>query len=242
MAAATGSRLRDLIDAPGVPVVVPFTDRDDLDEIRRCRRSGCDVVELRVDRFERIDVESVVAFASALADVPTIATIRSSDEGGEWSGDDAGRRELFEALIPVVDAIDVEIASAGSFRDVIRSAQESGRDVIASAHDFEATPARADLDALAEQARGAGADVLKVAAMAQGPDDVRTLASFLLDTPGDAVVIAMGDHGSLSRVFFPALGSVVTYAHGGSFPVPGQLDLAMTVDLLQRFLPDSRRG
>jgi 3-dehydroquinate dehydratase-1 len=44
----------------------------------------------------------------------------------------------------------------------------------------------------------------------------------------------MGDAGVASRVLFPALGSLLTYASAGTQTAPGQLDLDEAVALLRR--------
>jgi 3-dehydroquinate dehydratase-1 len=46
----------------------------------------------------------------------------------------------------------------------------------------------------------------------------------------------MGEHGTMSRVFFGALGSRLTYC-AGSHHVSGQLSLEETRSLLDRFYP-----
>jgi 3-dehydroquinate dehydratase-1 len=48
------------------------------------------------------------------------------------------------------------------------------------------------------------------------------------------IVIGMGDAGVASRVLFPALGSLLTYAAAGTQTAPGQLALDEAVALLRR--------
>src|SRR5262249_29954853 len=157
---------------------------------------------------------------------PTIATIRSAAEGGAWDAPDRARLELFQHVMPYVDAVDVELSSEAIVADVVDAARPAGAVVIVSHPDFVGTPPDAELDAIVGCARDAGADYVKVAAMATSSDDVRRLAAFTVrHAASGLIVIAMGDLGSVSRVFFPALGSRLTYAHRGEHPVAGQLDL-----------------
>ncbi|HEY5595278.1 MAG TPA: type I 3-dehydroquinate dehydratase, partial [Nitrospiria bacterium] len=53
----------------------------------------------------------------------------------------------------------------------------------------------------------------------------------------DIIVIAMGVEGALSRVFFPALGSLLTYAYLGQPTAPGQLGYKELFELLKKFYP-----
>jgi imidazolonepropionase-like amidohydrolase len=83
--------------------------------------------------------------------------------------------------------------------------------------------------------RRAGADVVKVAAAVRGPEDVRALARVLVEpAPIGRIVIGMGEAALATRVLFPALGSLVTYAHAGRATAPGQLPLDELVALLRR--------
>ena len=51
------------------------------------------------------------------------------------------------------------------------------------------------------------------------------------------VTICMGPEGELSRILFPALGSLFTFAHAGKPSAPGQLNCDETQQLLARFYP-----
>ena len=52
------------------------------------------------------------------------------------------------------------------------------------------------------------------------------------------IVIGMGDRAVATRVLFPALGSLLTYAHAGDATAPGQIPLAEMTALLARLFPD----
>jgi 3-dehydroquinate dehydratase-1 len=107
-----------------------------------------------------------------------------------------------------------------------------------SHHDFSATPSAERLAGIAEDAKAAGADLVKVSTMAHGPDDVRVLAAFALRYHSlGLIVIGMGAEGAASRVFFPVLGSRITYSAMGGRPAPGQLPFDETVRLLAAFSP-----
>jgi 3-dehydroquinate dehydratase-1 len=92
------------------------------------------------------------------------------------------------------------------------------------------------------RAQRAGADLVKLATHA--PDDraVARLARVLVNHPeAPLVVFAMGEAGTKSRVFFPALGSLFTFAPWRRATAPGQLSLQETLRLLRLFYPVTRR-
>lgn len=216
-------------------IAVPFDDTPARADVQALRARGLDVAELRVDSFASRDPAHALAELAKYDGIPTLATIRIRAEGGAWAGSEAERAKLFLALLPRVGAIDVELAAHEVLLELRAAAHESGRLVIASHHDFDRTPdagALADIDARAQQA---GADVVKIAARVRAPEDVRTLAAALLaPAPIGRIVIGMGDAGLATRVLFPALGSLLTYAQAGLSTAPGQLPLDELVGLLRR--------
>jgi 3-dehydroquinate dehydratase I len=198
-----------------------------------------DVAELRIDRYSSAEVEHVVDVVRRFAALPTIATIRTKDQGGGWDGTESERFRLFEAVLPYVDAIDIELTATEIRSELVTAAHASGTGVIISHHDFERTPASATLEDLIGEAKGLGADLVKIAVTAQSSSDVRTLAALTLDNaPLGLIVIAMGTHGVVSRVLFPTLGSRITYA-GSALPlVSGQLTFDETYHLMRKFSPE----
>jgi 3-dehydroquinate dehydratase-1 len=216
-------------------VAVPVDDGVAAAELRALRARGLDLAELRIDHFAAPDAAAVRAVLDRCAGIPTLATIRIAAEGGAWTGTEAARARLFLALLDAVDAVDVELAAGEVLAEVAPAAQAAGRLVIASHHDFAATPPPPVLADVVARARAAGADVVKIAAAVRGPEDVRTLARVLLEpAPIGRIVVGMGEAGLATRVLFPALGSLVTYAHSGRATAPGQLPLDELVALLRR--------
>jgi 3-dehydroquinate dehydratase-1 len=220
-------------------LIAPITDRTPLAAIRRAKAAGLRLVEARVDLFARRDVDragAVVARAAKL--LPVLVTIRSSAEGGTWRGDDAGRLELYRALMPLASAVDVEL-DARIRPHVVRSAREQGLTVVLSHHDFRATPSAAKLDRVVARGMKAGADVTKIAAHVPDDDACARLAALFARHPeASLVVIGMGEHGRKTRVLFPALGSLFTFTALGRATAPGQLGLTETVAELRRYYPD----
>ncbi|MEU4762997.1 type I 3-dehydroquinate dehydratase [Actinosynnema sp. NPDC023794] len=232
--------LRALFDS-GVPVIaVSFDDTDCARSAKAALAAAVDVAELRIDQFAKSDPDHVLEQIAAFRGLPVLATVRAAHEGGGWTGSDEERLALFRAVAPVVDAVDVELSSHAIVADVIAAAREHDALVIVSYHDFDVTPPVDELAGIVADAKAAGADVVKISTMATAKADVKALASLLTDADDDTelIVIAMGAIGSVSRIFFPALGSRLTYSFLEHRPTSGQLDYDETFRLIRRFYPD----
>ncbi|MFD7653490.1 type I 3-dehydroquinate dehydratase [Actinosynnema sp. NPDC059797] len=232
--------LRALIDT-GVPLVaVSFDDQDVERAAEEARAARVDVAEIRVDRFADTGTAHVLRQVEAFKGLPTLATARSRAEGGFWRGTEEERLDLFRAVTPHVDAVDVELSSRAILDEVVATAREHDVLAVVSFHDFDRTPSLDDLRTTVRDARAAGADVVKISTMARSRDDLKRLATVLLEGD-DLIVIGMGEVGTASRIFFPALGSKITYTFLGAAPTSGQLDHAETSRLMRLFHPDYGR-
>jgi 3-dehydroquinate dehydratase I len=207
--------------------------------VNEAKAAGVDVAELRIDGFKSTDVDHVVEQVRLFRSLPVLATVRAAWEGGEWGGTDEERLELFRAVSPHVQAVDIELSSRGILTDVIATARKHENVTIISYHNFECTPGLEELEGLIDEAKSSGADIVKVSTMVRTESDVKRLASLLLRAGSDTklIIIGMGGMGAVSRVFFPALGSRMTYSFMGNSSAPGQLRFADTYDLLRKFYP-----
>ncbi|MFO1413151.1 MAG: type I 3-dehydroquinate dehydratase [Burkholderiales bacterium] len=209
-----------------------------------------ELIEWRVDFFAAIgDVQEVIAtareIAAAAQGIPVLFTRRSTDEGGEPIAiSEAQVVALYEAVCAAgcVDMVDYECAKpAEDFARVRTAAKAAGIVLVASFHNFKATPDKAALLDRFTRAQQLGGDVAKVAVMPTGPDDVLTLlaatsaAREALDIP--LVSMSMGPWGSLSRMVGWVYGSTVTFAVGKSSSAPGQVP----IEELRAVLATTRR-
>lgn len=221
----------------GRPRIVAAGGEADLEALAAAR--DADVLELRADLFSTPTPAAIVAALGRLrsAGRPLLLTVRAGAEGGRAMPEDQ-RRALYEAGLPHADAIDLEIASLALVHDVGDRARAQGRTLLLSAHFLAATPSRVELLALVDRGGALGADVVKLAAYAQDLDDVRTLLGVTLAARDRGVVtMSMGEVGALSRVFFPAAGSLLTYGCVGAPTAPGQLPVEELARLVHRFYP-----
>ena len=226
-----------LLTLGGAPrVAVSVSDGVARDAVDAAMTSGAGFFELRADRFSERSPEAVLAEMRRYSGIPTLLTIRSNAEGGAWDSDETTRAHLFDRTIPHADAVDIEIGATAIRDNVIARAREHGKIVIGSFHDFAATPPLAALRDVAAAGRAAGVDIVKVAATCHTLDDVRSLARFTLDEAERGVIaVGMGEHGLCTRIFFGALGSLVTYSFLGAPTAPGQLNCEETLGYLKTF-------
>ena len=167
--------------------------------------------------------------ADAGAGAPLLLTCRTAAEGGRARLDDASYGTLLCSVLdgladwaperrPV--AIDVEV-QRGCLPQVCTQARGLGIDVVASFHDFEATPADEVLEEVLARMACEGADLAKIAVWPTGADDVARLLGVCARATADAgegaglgvpvAAMSMGALGAVSRVA-PAFGSVLTFA------------------------------
>tara|TARA_R110001592_G_scaffold313380_3_gene588754 strand:+ start:282 stop:995 length:714 start_codon:yes stop_codon:yes gene_type:complete len=196
------------------------------------------IVELRLDGLADTSPAAHVAFAEQYEGFNRLATIRHQDEGGAWRGNEEQRLASYRAVLPVVDAVDVEVLVGSITNAVVAAAHDSGKIVIGSFHDFDETPSAKRLEEVFAAGRAAGVDIVKVAARCNTAEDGRRLAAFTLAHCDDnIIVVGMGPYGMASRIFFPALGSLLTYTFLGEPTAPGQLNCHDTLKYLNGFYP-----
>jgi len=207
-------------------IAVPLTDEELRTRVDDAR-ANADIFELRIDLFRDRSANNVAAVCTeaAATGVPFIATVRSAEEGGEPGLCDDERRRLYAAALPDAAAVDIELRSP--LRDtIVAAAKSAGALSIVSHHDFAATPADTDLDAMVTGGRSCGADIVKIAATAATPGERNRLLDLLRrhrNVP--MIVIAMGPAGLASRVFFPLCGSLITYGFLDTAVAPGQMQI-----------------
>jgi 3-dehydroquinate dehydratase-1 len=192
-------------------------------------RAAADAIEFRMDRAEA-PLDQLRAYDGAL---PVIATNRVETEGGE-APDDRSRIEALvtAASIPSVEAVDIEAAALEVDATADLPMLGDGSDVtrIVSVHDFEATPATAEMAATLRAACQAG-DVGKLAVRAMDVGDVLALLEVTRELTAEGLTVAtmaMGAAGRHSRAVAPVYGSRIGYApvSADEATAPGQIDLA----------------
>jgi 3-dehydroquinate dehydratase-1 len=208
-------------------------------------REHADAVEFRMDMAD----DPMEALAAYDGELPLIATNRAAWEGGDAT--DEGRLAALReaAAHDAVAAVDIELAAVDGGPDAppgldptdgaatIAHARDHDTSVIVSTHDFETTPARAELERSLERASEHG-DVGKLAVTATDLDDALRLlgATRAAASAGLTVAtMAMGAAGSHTRAVAPVYGSRIGYApvDPAQATAPGQYDLVTLRELTE---------
>lgn len=200
--------------------------------------AGPDVVEWRVDHLDdgRATPEAAAAAGTALrgalGDLPLLVTIRTTHEGGLADVTDDAYAAGYRAVLAtgVVDLLDVEVMrDPGTVRALVDLAHAAGAAVVASNHDFDATPALDEIVRRLLLMAERGADVLKIAVMPRDPGDVLTLLAATwetaLRTDRPLITMSMAATGVASRVAGGVFGSAATFGTVGRASAPGQVEL-----------------
>jgi len=204
------------------------------DSSKKAFRHGADLVEVRLDhlRIPKLDRTSLSKVREAVRG-PAIATLRSSEEGGQsWLRGRTRERALRAVLAAGFEYVDLELDRDG------RLLQELGRredrpELIVSSH-FSG-PARAkEVQKTLARACRAG-DFGKVAMPCDDAGQAVMLATIGLrrSAAGDRfILIGMGEQGQLTRVCARQMGSSMVYCSlKGKPAAPGQLDLETQASL-----------
>lgn len=201
---------RDLDENPNVVAAVhsPGALRCAL----KARPGEVDFLEIRVDNFAE-DIGTLLPALPRLR-VPLLITVRHPAEGGLNKLGFPRRRELYTQFLPYASLIDVELRSFEKLAGTIDEARRAGVKVIASVHHFHSTPSTASILRAIGQAHAAGADICKVAALADTPAALgQLLAVFGKKLPLPVSVMGMGRFGKISRLLLAQAGSVLNYGY-----------------------------
>ena len=173
--------------------------------------------------------EAIDTTDGADAGSPVLLTCRTTAEGGRAHLDDAAYGALLRSVLDGLTdwaperrlaAIDVEV-QRGCLPQVCTQAHALSIDVVASFHDFEATPANEALEEVLARMAREGADLAKIAVWPTSADDVARLLGVCARATAGAgersglgvpvAAMSMGALGAVSRVA-PAFGSALTFA------------------------------
>jgi len=223
-----------------VPRIVAVTWGPRLLELAaRAREEGADILEVRVDLFQKVHLASLKKDLQVIRKkigLPVIGTVRRKDEGGGRRYSERERLQLLKSLIPVIDVVDVELRSQRIIKEVVREAKVRKRKILVSYHNLQETPRDEDLEELACRAKEVGGDIIKIAARAKNKDEVVRLMTFTYHCPYQPLVsISLGKAGVISRVLAPFFGSCLTYAYVDSPVVSGQLSVSRLKEKLKVF-------
>jgi 3-dehydroquinate dehydratase I len=220
------------ISLGALPRIIAVLDRHlTSQELARLYQEGARLAEIRFDLLPG-PFEKDLAFAETVRNAAPFGLLGTLRETPKNLLD---RLEMFTRIIPLIDGVDIEIDSP--IRDsVIRNAH--GKTLIVSHHDFEKMPGDIALTTLAKTALKAGADIVKIAGLAQSAQDAARLLDFAAKADFPIIAIAMGEAGMNARVEALKRGSLATYAFTGDAPVaPGQRGVRKIAEILKKSFP-----
>jgi 3-dehydroquinate dehydratase I len=178
----------------------------------KIRRDEVDLLEIRVDSFAH-DPTALLRALPRLR-VPLVITVRHPAEGGANDLNLAARRDLFARFLPFATLLDVELRSVEKLAPTVAAARSRGVRVIVSDHHFKSIPPHAQLMRTIRRAHSAGADICKIAALAETPAALsRLLSLFTVRQPLALSVMGMGRFGKVSRLLLAQAGSVLNYGY-----------------------------
>ena len=173
--------------------------------------------------------EAIDTTDGADAGSPVLLTCRTAAEGGRAQVDDTAYGSLLRSVLDGLTdwaperrpaAIDIEV-QRGCLPQVCAQAHALSIDVVASFHDFEATPADEALEEVLARMAREGADLAKIAVWPTSADDLARLLGVCARATAGAgersglgvpvAAMSMGALGAVSRVA-PAFGSALTFA------------------------------
>lgn len=240
--------LRKLHIGRGIPaVIVPIAEQSRegiLAMGKKLRLLNADAVEWRADFYDGLrDTDGVLSLLrelrSVLGDMPLIFTLRTAREGGMADVADERYTMLNRAVLDsgCADAIDIEVFSHGEYAaGLIRDIRAQGCVSIGSCHLMN-MPNRDDLEDMLKSIQGTGADIVKLAAMAQSMDEALILMGAARRAKAQGIspliAIAMGEQGMISRILAEPAGSDAVFATAGKGSAPGQLSLGTMREILK---------
>ena len=146
------------------------------------------------------------------------------------------RKSLFALALELnVEYIDLETESVEELLDWLKlEIKGKTTQLILSYHNYELTPNSEDLVRILKQFFKLGADVAKIACLANSDEDVVNLIK-MYRKQGRKIVLGMGEKGLLTRVAAPVLGAEFTFASADkeSATAPGQISVKEMKDLFE---------
>lgn len=232
--------IKNITLGEGLPkICIPLTDPDInglFSSIRAMSQAPFDLIEWRADCYENMTEPSVRKEAMTLLrkefpDTPLLFTIRTVPEGGQAKLDHDSYQNILLDVIQsgLADLVDVELSQGNAvMRSLADAAHTLGVKVVASRHNFNATPPKEEIVQSLCTMQSLGADIVKYAVMPTSERDVLTLLDATLtmkeehpDTP--VITMSMGRTGAISRVSGGLFGSCLTFGTVGKASAPGQL-------------------
>ncbi len=208
-------------------IAVVITDQESNESLIS---KGIDVLEIRVDLFQNLDLQHIQENIKQRqhTQLPLILTIRTDTAEGAQPNNGISedfKMQILKDSMEYIDAVDIELTSP-LLKQTIELAHQHSKRIIISSHNFNHTPSEEALELIFQKAKEYNADIVKIAAQANALEDVCVLTAFTMKhAKDDIITMSLGEKGKISRLVFPAMGSLLTYSFLGKPSAPGQIPL-----------------
>lgn len=202
-------------------IVGALTDPNDA---ALAQAQGADMVEIRFDLMDG-DPAALAEQVTAHCTLPVIATFRSLQEGGRYSGTPDEWLGRISTLLPYVDFVDIE----RRFSQHAGTIRLGGKVVIASYHS-DRMPSLYELFDLERTMRLFG-DIVKIIVTPQSRADLIDLITFTNAVTEPLCTGVMGDEFRYARAILPLFGSDLVYCRIGQPAAAGQYSVEEFVRL-----------
>lgn len=184
-----------------------------------------DLAEIWLDQIRDLDIKTLLEGKP----LPIVCVCKRPIEKGKFEGGLDGVSEvLLDAIGAGADYVDSPLDMPEKLnKKIVQTARKRATKVIISHHDFKRTPDYSKLVKMADSIQKKGADVVKIATMANSLQDtinIICLSKQLAASKTRHILIAMGQDGALSRILTPTHGGEMMFATLGSTgqTAPGQ--------------------
>ena len=206
--------------------ILPKTITETRSLIEEAEQFKADFIEVRLDRLKEYD--SLIDITSHTR-TPIIATNRSPEHKGDFSGTEIERQEtLLDAARNGFEYVDLELTTP-KLKNLVEKMRKTKVKLIISFHDFDKTPPIARLHEILQKETTTGADLCKIVTTAASVKDNLTMLEFLSETrrKHKMICFCMGKLGKTSRFLSPLFGAFFTIAslRPGKETAEGQLSI-----------------
>ena len=204
--------------------IQPETIAEALKLIKKIEVYKTDFIEVRLDCLKEHEELAEIADYKK---TPLIATNRSTDSLGKFSGSETERQKtLLNAARNGFEYVDIEL-STPKLKEIVKALFDMSAKPIVSFHDFNETPSLPKLREVLKKEMANGAEVCKIVTTAKRAEDNLTVLNFVSQVHESAKIVcfSMGELGKPSRFLSPLFGGFFTIAslERGKETASGQL-------------------
>nr|WP_317360145.1 type I 3-dehydroquinate dehydratase [uncultured Tyzzerella sp.] len=226
-----------------VPLIIQ-NDEEILEKIEELKLVKLDLIELRIDYYEKVNCLSSVKnllkiLNENFKNIPIIFTFRTKDEGGEKniSLDYYEKLNIEVIKTGYIDLIDLQFfIKKNIINNITLQANKYNVKIILSNHNFNFTPKKDELIKILCNMEKLKPHLLKIAVMPKTKKDILNLMYVANEINVNynipIIAVSMGDLGFITRVIGGMFGSCITFGVAKKSSAPGQIDANKLYNLI----------